>query len=252
MVVGIVGTLLFLALAWVVTLRRKVQERGSALAAEIGGRRMAEARTEERTRMAEELHDTLAQGLTGVSLQIEAAGRALEVGPQQSSRHLGLASQILDSSRDEVRRTLWNLRSGLLDTGDLLGSLQAIAANLCPGTKPAVSCRSVGVAIDLPDSVAHAVLRIAQEALSNAVKHASPENAEAVVEFGKDEVILTVSDDGCGFEPGAAAGADPTHFGLQGMRGRARRLHGEFHIESTPGRGTIVRASIPHRPPPVT
>jgi len=250
MVMGLVGALLFLALAWVHTLRRRVQERGTALAAEMGGRRMAEARTEERTRMAEELHDTLAQGLTGVSLQIEAAGRALDVRPEQSSRHLGLAGQILDSSRDEVRRTLWNLRSGLLDTGDLLGSLQAIAANLCPGTNPTVSCRSVGTAIDLPDSVAHAVLRIAQEALSNAVKHASAENAEAVVEFAADEVILSVSDDGCGFESGAAAGADPTHFGLQGMRGRARRLHGQFEIDSTPGRGTTIRASIPLRAQP--
>jgi signal transduction histidine kinase len=202
--------------------------------------------------MAEELHDTLAQGLTGVSLQIEAAARALDVRPGELSRHLGLAGQILDSSRDEVRRTLWNLRSGLLDTGDLLGSLQAIAANLCPGTKPAVSCRSVGAAIDLPDSVAHALLRIAQEALSNAVKHASAENAEAVVEFGNAEVILTVSDDGCGFEPGEASAADPTHFGLQGMRGRARRLHGQFQIDSTPGSGTTVRASIPLRAQPET
>jgi signal transduction histidine kinase len=159
-----------------------------------------------------------------------------------------LAGQILESSRDEVRRTLWNLRSGLLDTRDLLGSLQAIAANLCPGTKPMVSCRSVGAAIDLPDSVAHAVLRIAQEALSNAAKHAAAGNVEAVVEFGEAEVILTVTDDGCGFEPGAAASADPTHFGLQGMRGRARRLNGEFHIESKLGRGTTVRASIPHSP----
>ncbi|BCX49060.1 sensor histidine kinase [Haloferula helveola] len=246
MVVAIVGILLLLALAWVHTLRRRVLEKGAELAAEMGGRRMAEARAEERTRLAEELHDTLAQGLTGVSLQLEAAGRALNLRPTESSRHLGLAGQILASHRDEVRRTLWNLRSGLLDTGDLLGSLRAIAENLCPGTKPVISCRRTGEVLDLPDSVAHAVLRIAQEAMSNAVKHASAENVEAAVEFGATEVILTVTDDGCGFKPGAAAGADPAHFGLQGMRGRARRLDGQFEVNSTPGEGTTVRATIPH------
>ena len=244
--VAVVVGLLLLALAWVHTLRRRVQERGTALASEMGGRRMAEARTAERTRMAEELHDTLAQGLTGVSLQIEAAGRALDVRPTESSRHLGLASQILESSRDEIRRTLWNLRSGLLDTGDLLGSLRAIAANLCPGTRPVISCRCVGPARELPDRVAHAVLRIAQEAMSNAVTHASAGHIEAVIEFGPTEVILTVKDDGCGFEPGSAAGTDSHHFGLQGMRGRVRRLHGDFEIDSSPGRGAMIRAAIPN------
>jgi signal transduction histidine kinase len=248
MVVAIVATLLLLALAWAHTLRRRVRERSAELAAEMGGRRMAEARTEERTRMAEDLHDTLAQGLTGVSLQIEAAGRALAVRPAESSHHLGLATRILGSYRDEVRRTLWNLRSGLLDTGDLPGSLRAIAANLCPGTKPAISCRHLGEARNLPDSHAHALLRIAQEALSNAVEHSSAENVEAVVEFGATGVSLTVTDDGCGFDAGAAGGTDRVHFGLQGMRGRARRLGGEFQLDSTPGRGTTVRVVIPRHP----
>jgi signal transduction histidine kinase len=73
-----------------------------------------------------------------------------------------------------------------------------------------------------------------------------------VIEFAADNVVLTVSDDGCGFEPRAAAAADPLHFGLQGMRGRARRLHGNFLLDSAPGRGTTVRVELPIRQKPAT
>jgi len=245
MVLAAFGALLALALAWVMTLTRKVQQRGMELAGEISGRKMAEARAEERTRMAEELHDTLAQGLTGVSMQIEAAGRAQVQRPDELPRHLKLAGQILHAARDEVRRTLWNLRSGLLDAGDLIGSLQSIAANLCPDRNPEITCRPVGQASPLPDSVAHALLRIAQEAMSNAVKHADAEHIEVVVEFSESGVSLLIDDDGRGFHADDAAGMAASHFGLQGMRDRVRRLNGQFQIESKPGGGTTVRVSFP-------
>jgi signal transduction histidine kinase len=245
MVVAAVGALLALTLIWVTTLTRKVQQRGMQLAGEISGRQMAEARAEERTRMAEELHDTLAQGLTGVSMQLAAAGRAREQRPDELPHHLQLAGQILHAARDEVRRALWNLRSGLLDTGDLIGSLQAIAANLSPDTKPEISCRSVGEARPLPESVAHALLRIAQEALSNAVKHSDAGEIDVVVEFGESEVSLIVGDNGRGFHADDAAKMAASHFGLQGMRDRTRRLHGQFQIDSKPGSGTTIKVTVP-------
>lgn len=247
MVVGAAGALLAMALVWVSTLTRKVQQRGMQLAGEISVRKMAEARAEERTRMAEELHDTLAQGLTGVSMQIEAAERAHGQRPEALPRHLKLAGQILNAARDEVRRTLWNLRSGLLDTGDIIGSIQAIASNLSPDKKPAISCRSAGQARPLPDSVAHALLRITQEAMSNAVKHADAAHIEVVVEFRESEVILVIRDDGHGFDTDAATGMAASHFGLQGMRDRTRRLNGTFEIESKPGCGTTVKVTVPNK-----
>lgn len=245
MAVAAVGGLFGLTLIWVQTLTRKVQQRGMQLAGEISGRQMAEARAEERIRMAEELHDTLAQGLTGVSMQIEAAGRAREQRPDDLPRHLQLAGQILHSARDEVRRALWNLRSGLLDTGDLLGSLQAIAANLSPDRKPEISCSAAGEVKPLPESVTHALLRITQEALSNAVKHADAKAIDVLVEFDKSELTLMIRDDGRGFHADAAANMAASHFGLQGMRDRTRRLHGQFQIDSKPGRGTTVKVTIP-------
>lgn len=249
MVVAAMALLLLISLIWARTLKRKVRQRGMALASEITNRKVAETRTAERTRMAEELHDTLAQGLTGVSLQLEAAGRAADGRPTELPRHLRLASQILSSSRDEIRRSLWNLRSGLLDTDDLIGSLQAIAANLSPDKQPEISCRCVGEMKALPEGIAHALLRIAQEALSNAVNHASANTVEAVLEFGTDEVILVVRDDGKGFDKKDALELDATHFGLQGMRGRARRLNGQFQIDSKPGSGTTIRATLPYPHP---
>jgi signal transduction histidine kinase len=244
LVLGMVG-LLALALAWVRTLSHRVQERGAALAVEITGRRMAEARTEERTRMAEELHDTIAQGLTGVSLQLGAANRALGQRAAELPRHLRLAGEILDSTRDEIRRTLWNLRSGLLDTGDLVGSLEAIARNLSPGGRPEIVCRSTGSVRTLPDLVAHALLRIAQEAMSNAVSHSGAERVDLVVGFGSRDVTLEVTDGGCGFDAESVASPDCRHFGLQGMRGRVVRLQGDFEVHSAPGHGTRIHVRIP-------
>lgn len=244
LVLGMVG-LLALALAWVRTLSHRVQQRGAELAIEISGRRMAEARTEERTRMAEELHDTIAQGLTGVSLQLGAANRALGQRAAELPRHLRLAGEILDSTRDEIRRTLWSLRSGLLDTGDLVGSLEAIARNLSPGGRPEIVCRSTGRVRTLPDLVAHALLRIAQEAMSNAVSHSGAGQVELVLGFNPGDVTLEVIDAGCGFDTQATADADCRHFGLQGMRGRVVRLQGDFEIQSAPGHGTRIHVRIP-------
>lgn len=245
--IAAMAALLMVSLAWARILNRKVRQRSMELAQEISSRKVAETRTEERTRIAEELHDTVAQGLTGVSLQLEAAGRAARERPAQLPHHLQLAGRILNVSRDEIRRSLWNLRSGLLDTHDLIGSLRAIAANLSPDRSPEITCRCVGTMRPLPERVAHALLRIAQEAMSNAVNHASAQAVEVVVEFSPKEVMLVVRDDGRGFANGKVAALDATHFGLQGMRGRARRLNGQFAIETDPGRGTAVRASFPDK-----
>jgi signal transduction histidine kinase len=245
-VVGCVGAFLVLALLWVNILSRKVQQRGMALASEMSGRQLAEARTEERTRIAEDLHDTLAQGLTGVSLHLEAADRAARERPADLPRYLKLASQILNFSRSEIRRTLWNLRTGLLDTGDMIGSLQAIATNLSPDSKPEIACCCAGAPHPLPDSIAHTLLRCGQEAMSNAVNHASAQRVEAILEFGEGEVSLIVRDDGNGFLVDDVEGSATSHFGLQGMRERIGRMNGRFQIETKPGGGTTVRAVIPY------
>jgi len=244
--VATMAALLLFSLVWVRTLNRSVRQRGMALASEMSGRHLAEARTEERTRIAEDLHDTLAQGLTGVSLQLEAAERAARERPAELPRYLKLAGQILNFSRSEIRRTLWNLRSGLLDSGDLIGSLQTIASNLSPDRMPEITCHSTGEPRSMPDSVAHVLLRVGQEALSNAVTHASAQHVEAVLEFGEAEVRLIVRDDGVGFTADDVEGPMTQHFGLQGMRERLGRIHGQCRIDSAPGMGTTVRAVVPY------
>jgi len=209
-------------LAWNIALRRAAARRGRALFQEQIGRVAADLRTEERTRLAVELHDSLAQNLTGVSMELEAG-------------QVGIAAKTLKSCRDELRNCLWDLRSQALEEPDMA---RAVRRTL----QPHAAAAQVEVRFDVPreeisDSTAHALLRAIRELVVNAARHGGAKTVRVVGALEGGRLVCTVEDDGAGFDPAAAPGVLQGHFGLQGIRERIAALGGSFTIESAPGKG---------------
>lgn len=247
---GLTALVLALALGWAWLLRLRVAQRSAQLAAEIGARQHAsvefEATLRERKRLAADLHDTLEQALTGLALQLEAV--ELFRGSDQaerSSHHLRLARQFLQRSREDVRRSVWNLRAQGLEGGTLIEALREMVAALTEGQPARGVCEVEGRPIPLPDFIAGNLLLLAQEALTNAVKHAAPQTITVRVSFAPDSITLVIQDDGRGFDPASAPSLKEGHFGLQGMRERIKRLGGTLEIASASGTGTRIIARIP-------
>lgn len=219
------------------------------LRAHLLARREAEAQfaavTRERNRLAGELHDTLEQALVGVAMQLEAATKTFSSAPPAALRHLEVARQMVDQGQNEVRRSVWDLRSQMLDNNDLASALDAMSKQLSTGADIQVTLEVLGAKRRLPEAIENHLLRIAQEAVANAIRHARPRRVEVQLVFEAGSVALTVRDDGCGFVPGKPSVARNSHFGLTGMRERAKALNGTLEVESTPNRGTMITVEVP-------
>ncbi|MHA3774153.1 sensor histidine kinase [Verrucomicrobiota bacterium sgz303538] len=247
---GGTGAILAMALAWAWLLRRRVAQRSAALAAEIGARRNAAAEfnatLRERKRLAADLHDTLEQALTGLALQLEAVDLFQSAEPEHTTHHLHLARQFLARSREDVRRSVWNLRAQGLEGRTLEEALrEMVVGGLTQGQPVQSTCEIEGDPIPLPDFIAGNLLLLAQEAVTNALKHGKPHIITVQVAFEADGVLLSVADDGAGFDPSRAPGLKEGHFGLQGMRERVKRLGGKIEIMSGIGNGTRISAKVP-------
>jgi len=245
------GVCLVLAMTtgWVGLLRREVARRGARLAGEISERREAELEftttLRERERLAHDLHDTLEQALTGLSLQLQAA-ELFQVGePARSAEHLRLAQQFLDRSREDVHRTVWDLRARGLDGGGLVEALRERAETMVSEEGVSIEVFGTGDGGFLPDFIAGNLFLLALEAITNALKHAAAKRIEVMLEFTSEGVRQRITDDGCGFEPSLVPGHREGHFGLQGMRERAKRIGGTLSIASQPGTGTVIEACVP-------
>lgn len=230
-------------------MRRQVSKRGRQLAGEIAAREAAtlefDAILRERRRLANDLHDTLEQALTGLALQLEITERSKTTDPELSARHLNLAQQFLERSRREVHRTVWDLRAHGQDGRDFLDILRERANAMATGSAVSISVEREGNAFMLPDLVAGNLLMLAQEAVTNSLKHGSPGNIEVRLRFAPENVELEVKDDGRGFDPSTAPGQGDGHFGLQGMHERVKRLGGSLRVESSPGHGTAITVWVP-------
>ena len=205
------------------------------------------ATLEERTRLARDIHDTLAQGLTGIVVQLGAAQRALATAPSEAGQHLGLAQQMARESLAEARRSVWNLRAPALERGDLADALQSLAAHPLQA-ETTIRFEQSGDAWPLTPAVESALLRIGQEALANIAKHAHATRADIVLAYTPQAVKLTVKDDGIGFNEQALAQPAPiagpwSSFGLLGIRERLIALGGTFEFRND--HGAQVIATIP-------
>jgi signal transduction histidine kinase len=207
-------------------------------------RREYQAVLSERTRVARELHDTLEQGLAGIALQLEAVAGSLQRAPERAGQSLDVARQMLRYSLEETRRSIMDLRSQALEALDLPGALTSLAQQMTIGTAARAQVHVVGTPQRLDAAEEHHLLRIGLEALTNALKHASPGRIDIYLRFEADgTTTLEVCDDGRGLPP-RERGTETEHFGLQGIRERVVKLGGTLRIESQPGKGTRLAVTM--------
>jgi signal transduction histidine kinase len=205
-------------------------------------RRAFEAVLAERGRFAREIHDSLAQGLTSISLQLECVRDQLAVDPVNAANHVENARGLVRDSLKEARRTVWNLRPLALGETDLVTALQRYATNLATSRGIAFRQQIEGTPRPLPHSHEDTLLRIGQEALTNAARHSSATEVCQTLRFGPGWVTLIVSDNGQGFDVVTRVGKG---FGLTGMHERVAGLGGSLSIDSRPDHGTEVSATLP-------
>ncbi|WP_201776819.1 sensor histidine kinase [Streptacidiphilus anmyonensis] len=210
---------------------------------------------DERRRMAREIHDTLAQGFTGVIAQLRAAEQAAEgadaAAPAVWHRHVDAAARLAKESLTEARRSVHALRPEPLRTARLGEALTGVTERWTALSGTPVRVSTTGTPRPLPPETELALLRTAQEALANVAKHARARQVALTLSYLEAEVALDVVDDGTGFDPARAAVAAPRTdggFGLVGMRERIESVAGTLQIESEPGSGTGISARVPAGP----
>jgi len=202
---------------------------------------------EERNRMAREIHDTLAQGFTGIILQLEAAEQSLSHDSKDVERHLSQAANLARKSLAEARRSVWNLRPQALDQVKLADALKQEVVRFAHETGLDARYSVLGTKRDIPPDVEASLLRICQESLANVKKHAKATVVEVNFGFDDSSVSLTVHDNGIGFKPEAISDITKRErkFGLTSMQERTRGLGGTFELQSGKRRGTRVRVVVP-------
>ena len=202
---------------------------------------------EERTRLAREIHDTLAQQLTGIVLELEAADTLLNRGSEGRARSsVEKARELARGALQEARRSVWNLRPAPLSATGLVAAIghEVEAWEERTGIPARFKARALPQHPSLSPTAEVALLRIGQEALSNAARHGHPEHVDVELRAHRQELVLSVSDDGVGFDPAASAPREDC-FGLDGMAERARNAGGTLTVVSSPGRGTTVTTRLP-------
>jgi two-component system NarL family sensor kinase len=199
---------------------------------------------EERNRLAREIHDTLAQGLAGISLQLETADALMEAqaDPQRVRRTISQALSLARANLEEARRSVLDLRPAPLESRDLTEALDELLRSLPEAGRLRPKLRLEGKPRHLPARLEAGLFRIAQEALTNVIRHAGAKTARVSLAYSASQVQLTVEDDGIGFDP---QNIPPGHLGLVGLTERAHMLGGSLRLESSPGGGTRVEVTIP-------
>lgn len=242
LVVVLGAILLFLAgaLLWIFTLKRQV----NAQALMIHQKVEREATLEERARIARDIHDTLEQALAGTSLQLNALADSLPDVSPEPSRILKVARSMINHAQDEARRTVRNLRLLNLEKNNLPTALSQFAAQTGIDLQIKILVNVDGVYQPLPGQVENHLLRIGQEAVTNAIKHAGAKNIIVELKYDLNPLELSIQDDGCGFDAAHALGASAGHFGLLGMRERAEKIGGTLEIKSFPGQGTTITVKV--------
>ncbi|MBO3461436.1 AAA family ATPase [Aetokthonos hydrillicola Thurmond2011] len=197
---------------------------------------------EERNRMAREIHDTLAQSFTGILLQVGAATQVLAHDPEATQLHLEMIEELARAGLAGARRSVSALRPQLLEEGNLESALHRIVAQMRSKTDTALICEIQGTAYFLPTEVENNLLRIGQEALTNAIKYAYASEIRVELVYKETHCVLRVKDNGRGF----GVGSTPLMggFGLLGMSERAEHIGAQLTIQSQPGRGTEIIVTI--------
>ncbi len=204
----------------------------------------------ERERLAREIHDTLAQGLSSIQLLLRAAERALPTRPDTAAPHVTQAREAAQDNLTEARRLVSALAPVELEGGSLPAALERLCTTTQQRAGLTVHFHLSGEPFEVPTPYEVALLRIAQSALNNTVQHAGASRAELTLSYMDTSITLDAVDDGVGFDPelASSAGNQGTGFGLSAMRARARTLGGTWTVESSPGQGTALAVSFPREP----
>lgn len=232
--------------AYSLILTRLIRHRTEELHRQRQTAEHAEIRRFERTRLAIELHDSIVQMLTGSAMEVETA---LEIGKADHdamAAHLRVADKTLQSCRDELRNSIWDLRNDALEEEMLEG---AIRRTLTPHVNKAQIEIRFPVRRDLlSDNTCHAVIKVIRELTLNALRHGHAQSVRISGAAENGELRFSVADDGCGFDPANRPGILEGHFGLQGVKERIHALGGTFAISSQPGQGTEATVAMPLDP----
>lgn len=240
-------------IVWAVLLRRRVRSTTLRLTSEIQSRRNAavefQATLRERNRLAANLHDTLLQTLRGIDFQLGACRAYGEQPDENPGEHLEVARKMVNHAAEELRGSVWALRTAPVVGGSFAQSLESIARQVGHSRAEHISVRTAGEPFRLPQFVTGNLLLVAQEALTNAITHADAAQIDVLARFdaASAAVELSIHDDGAGFTLGGQTGPDQGHFGLTGMRERIERLGGTCTFETGPGLGTTVRVKVHKR-----
>ncbi|MEJ7710443.1 MAG: histidine kinase [Pyrinomonadaceae bacterium] len=187
----------------------------------------------ERNRISRELHDTVAQEVAGISAQLEAVKAKQNIAPQEADRHLDRARNLAHQCLNDARRFVRDLRPQAIESGSLMNVLGSVAEQLTCDTNVQINLEVTGTPRNLPSEIETNLLRIGQEAIINAVRHAHPQQIDVELDFKDDQVSLCVRDDGCGFSSQTLE-RDANHFGVVGMHERAAQLGGKLIIRGSP------------------
>lgn len=200
---------------------------------------------DERTRLAREIHDTLAQNFLAITSQLDTAASHFARDLDSTKKHLDLARKMTRHSFTEARRAVMELRASELEGKDLPAALALASKRWVEGSDLLVQVDSTGLNVKVPTDLAQNILRIAQEAVTNSVKHSHAETVWVELESEDTALRLRVKDDGSGFDLPKTFHMSGGHFGILGMGERAQRFGGEFKILSRPGAGTEIEVTVP-------
>lgn len=234
---GITAVILLIAVVWTFVLRRRIREQMEVIRQKL----RTSAVLEERNRIARELHDTLEQELAGITLQLDLAVDSFRGAPRIAEQAVETARNMSRHSMVEARRSVWDLRCHLLETGDLVSALRQIVVPLAP-RDGRIEVNVEGEHVRLPTAMEMNLLRIGQEAVGNAVKHGAARTVRVELRYTQALVGLTVTDDGKGFD--AAQPSRTGHFGVLDMRERAQSMGSELKISSEPQLGTSISVEV--------
>ena len=200
---------------------------------------------DERTRMAREIHDTLLQGLVGVAMQFKVIGDYLHSSPEIASERLERLRKLVEHYICETRQSIWDLRSSALEAADLVTALREAGETVTADKQVRFEMAIGGKPYTCAPKVEEQFLRVAREALSNAIRHAHPTLVRLEIVYGSETLRLRITDDGDGFTLGDPDLNSGAHWGLTSMRERAQQVNGELQVESILGKGTAVDMVVP-------
>jgi len=237
---GIMTIVLLAGFAWLFALDRKVRQQTTIIQEKL----RREAVLEERTRIAREFHDTLEQELVAITIQLEIVAAQFDDSPEVARQMLELARNMARRSLDEARRSVWDLRSHLLQNSNLPTAISEVTKLMSASSRIPISVETSCKPRKLSLPVETNLLRIAQEALANAMKHSHATRIDVRLAYEPDKVQLRIIDDGIGFEADRSTAVFGGHFGLLDMSERAAKICGSFSLISAPGQGTEIRVEV--------